>query len=555
MQTSSGPLPTAIGDIPWPWLLEERFRIQTFINYPANCTKSSLQLAANGFVYIGSGRNGDDSVMCYNCGLTKKDWQISDNVENVHLALSPSCPIASRLRNDDGSLCLSSFSAHCDKPTQPSSPGSQTNEPNLSVPSASSSNSLRPTSTVTTATPLTSGYNVLRPTTSVTIAAPLTSDSTFLRPTPSLANNTVASPSDFDHLMSDPSNTHSPQTLNNIQPSDSDINFPITPSREHLSNQIVTNISAVQSSTGSTEQTHTPHTAGNESMPQNAPSTNHTGHVGEETTSINALNTQNKQNPTYAELAIITERPKKPEFAMRQKRLDSFSRWPEGHFITKEDLVNAGFYYAGYGDCGRCFYCGGGLRNWDDDDNVLVEHARWFPKCPFMRQLMGQAFINAVQELNRYIEKISLKMVTERAGASACFSDSELSRDPAVRSLVDLGYSQKDVMEMAERVRAETKSNIVSADQLLELLEPKCYRSSVQHAIENNELPVTINELKGQNQELRQQTLCKICLDKEVQIVFLPCGHLVTCVECSLPLKDCPICRRLIKGTVRAFMS
>ena len=57
-------------------------------------------------------------------------------------------------------------------------------------------------------------------------------------------------------------------------------------------------------------------------------------------------------------------------------------------------------YLKGYGDCSRCFYCGGGLRNWELTDNVWVEHARWFPKCAYLKQTKGQPFIDAVKRLN-----------------------------------------------------------------------------------------------------------------------------------------------------------
>ncbi|CAL1549161.1 unnamed protein product [Lymnaea stagnalis] len=64
-----------------------------------------------------------------------------------------------------------------------------------------------------------------------------------------------------------------------------------------------------------------------------------------------------------------------------------------------------------------------------------------------------------------------------------------------------------------------------------------------------------MQRLKEKNNQLRQQTVCKICMDKEVAVVFLPCGHLVSCAECASGMKDCPICRVTVKGIVRAFMS
>lgn len=61
--------------------------------------------------------------------------------------------------------------------------------------------------------------------------------------------------------------------------------------------------------------------------------------------------------------------------------------------------------------------------------------------------------------------------------------------------------------------------------------------------------------LEEEVRRLKEARLCKICMDEEVGVVFLPCGHLVTCVNCAPSLNDCPVCRQLIKATVRTFLS
>lgn len=61
--------------------------------------------------------------------------------------------------------------------------------------------------------------------------------------------------------------------------------------------------------------------------------------------------------------------------------------------------------------------------------------------------------------------------------------------------------------------------------------------------------------LEEENRLLKEARLCKICMDNEVGIVFLPCGHLATCVNCAPNLQDCPVCRSSIKATVRTFLS
>ncbi|XP_075226321.1 death-associated inhibitor of apoptosis 2-like [Lycorma delicatula] len=56
--------------------------------------------------------------------------------------------------------------------------------------------------------------------------------------------------------------------------------------------------------------------------------------------------------------------------------------------------------------------------------------------------------------------------------------------------------------------------------------------------------------LEEENRRLKEARLCKICMDREIEIVFLPCGHLVTCVQCAHSLSDCPLCRKEILGTL-----
>ncbi|XP_008106262.1 baculoviral IAP repeat-containing protein 2 isoform X3 [Anolis carolinensis] len=70
-------------------------------------------------------------------------------------------------------------------------------------------------------------------------------------------------------------------------------------------------------------------------------------------------------------------------------------------------------------------------------------------------------------------------------------------------------------------------------------------------------IPADVSGLSMEEQlrRLQEERTCKVCMDKEVSIVFIPCGHLVVCKECAPSLRKCPICRGTIKGTVRTFLS
>ncbi|XP_050098585.1 death-associated inhibitor of apoptosis 2 [Anopheles aquasalis] len=61
--------------------------------------------------------------------------------------------------------------------------------------------------------------------------------------------------------------------------------------------------------------------------------------------------------------------------------------------------------------------------------------------------------------------------------------------------------------------------------------------------------------LREENKRLKDARECKICMSDEVGVVFCPCGHLVSCVQCAPAITHCPVCRALITGRVRTFFS
>ena len=59
--------------------------------------------------------------------------------------------------------------------------------------------------------------------------------------------------------------------------------------------------------------------------------------------------------------------------------------------------------------------------------------------------------------------------------------------------------------------------------------------------------------LMDENRELRRLRECKICMDAEASIALLPCGHLCCCPECAPAMRKCPICRKVVKGTIKTY--
>lgn len=88
--------------------------------------------------------------------------------------------------------------------------------------------------------------------------------------------------------------------------------------------------------------------------------------------------------------------PREPKFSTYMERLQSFKNWPKGLAQTPRQCSEAGFYYSGIADFVRCFYCGGGLKNWEPTHDVWIEHIKWYPTCEFLIEKKGKKFIHAV---------------------------------------------------------------------------------------------------------------------------------------------------------------
>lgn len=58
-----------------------------------------------------------------------------------------------------------------------------------------------------------------------------------------------------------------------------------------------------------------------------------------------------------------------------------------------------------------------------------------------------------------------------------------------------------------------------------------------------------------ENERLKETTLCKVCVDKRADVIFLPCGHMICCPQCAPAMTKCPICRKTINGQVKAYFA
>lgn len=262
----------------------------------------------------------------------------------------------------------------------------------------------------------------------------------------------------------------------------------------------------------------------------------------------------------FSYLSSANNRPNNPSYSSFQKRLQSFDspRWPKNCPVSPNDLAEAGFFYygkfiflpcignvnltryivtrlthfffslslfqltignfAGYLDAVECFFCGKGLCRWEPGDDAWSEHKRISPGCPF------------ILDFNRNRREENKHEVAN--GQSSSSQTSTVYSD-------DEGYSSQPSSDQQSPVTSHCCSPSTSPPRTLNLNSSGWLSNQPSS---NSNCEGCVNRLT-----------CKVCLQEELGVLFLPCGHLVSCTKCAVNMVKCPLCREQIVSTIKAY--
>ncbi|NXR35912.1 BIR7B protein, partial [Zosterops hypoxanthus] len=271
------------------------------------------------------------------------------------------------------------------------------------------------------------------------------------------------------------------------------------------------------------------------------------------------------------------------------RRMRTFQQWPRSAPVSARDLAEAGFFYLGPRDEVQCFCCGGVLKDWRPGDCPIIEHLNFFPSCKYLRgKDVGKEEMLSLQEIFDTVDGQFLSVLQ-----GIVSEDTALPNEPEYPEMVTEemrlstfeNWPQNSNMHPEQLARAGffytgqgdvvrcfycdggVRSWSIGDDPWREHAKwyPECefllhsrgreFVSSVQATFSTTLLAPSQLSTEEQLRRLQEERMCKVCMDKDVSVVFVPCGHLVACEECALNLRLCPICRAVIRGSVRAFMS
>ncbi|XP_017275162.1 E3 ubiquitin-protein ligase XIAP [Kryptolebias marmoratus] len=211
------------------------------------------------------------------------------------------------------------------------------------------------------------------------------------------------------------------------------------------------------------------------------------------------------------------------------------------HPVDHESLARAGFYSTGVGDKVKCFRCGGGLKGWQPEEDPWEEHAKFYPGCNFLLEEKGIEFINNVQlqQCPRSSANPSQQNGPSGNGNGIPQSQSEMARK-AIEIGIEPSMVERSILQKIDR----TGSGFSNVEALVE----DCLSNTAESEMPDEDPLEKLRKLQMEKQ-------CKICMDRDICIVFLPCVHLVTCKQCSESLTKCPICCRAITQKLKTYLA
>lgn len=205
--------------------------------------------------------------------------------------------------------------------------------------------------------------------------------------------------------------------------------------------------------------------------------------------------------------------PDHPEYAIESARFRSFEDWPKTMKQKPQELSDAGFFYTQKGDRVKCFSCGGGLRDWDENDVPWEQHALWFSKCEYLKLIKGQEYIDSILEKKKLQDE----------------SESGTSDDEENRSADNRPQVEKTIANSIESTTSSSSG------------------SDVESGSGYDDGP--------SEKKLCDSKLCKICYTCEYNTAFFPCGHVVACAKCASSVTKCPMCRKPFESIMRVYFS
>lgn len=208
---------------------------------------------------------------------------------------------------------------------------------------------------------------------------------------------------------------------------------------------------------------------------------------------ISIRNANYEDDSIYIESLGLHYIDRSNRFSDLNQRINTFLTWPIQMKQSGYLMALSGQVFSGQSDRTYCFKCLYTFALWNSNNDPWEAHAMWSPHCEYVIKMKGEIFM---QEMAKQ-RKISIDAPPIFDGFSFSY------RNPIVSCPTSrlIALPSKETSELAEG---------------------------------------------------EEKFLCKICCSTQYEIA-LNCGHISTCLKCSIQLLNCPICRCKITTKLKVY--
>lgn len=240
---------------------------------------------------------------------------------------------------------------------------------------------------------------------------------------------------------------------------------------------------------------------------------------------------------------------KHPPYIMFYDRMESFREWHTANNLSADRMASAGFFQIAPFDHVKCFSCGIRLNKWLPENDPWEEHKKYSPNCPFLLErykyyLGNDTTSEIVSFENLHIGNSENSKMVSQEETQFHFPQQETvpfqqdspqphNNDYILHAFAMVGHEPEPLQSSAT-------------------LQPKAEAS--KERLDNLDM-LGPEELKQIILEQEDERLCKICFERKLNIIFIPCNHMVCCTECGKQQQLCPICRRKIETVNQIYFS
>lgn len=163
-----------------------------------------------------------------------------------------------------------------------------------------------------------------------------------------------------------------------------------------------------------------------------------------------------------------------------------------------------------------------------------------------------------LRQYQRLLEKLpeGLKKNIDPKLAEALLSNGVLHCLPFLAKLTQSKCHTKDITDLhlleagittpSDRLKILDALHVYSKENLFCDFTPSAPGHDIEHEGPSAPLPDDFRAIGS--------TECVICMETECHIIFVPCGHLCCCSNCSLKVDECPLCRTVIERKISTMV-